>query len=253
MDFITPEEVGITTHATTGPRPAPQPNGRPHCITLEQGRPVTSDQQRKQNMQEHDSNMPKISEPGLDESKLPYKAQSRPRRIACGKRLFRMETAERHSDLHPRTGRETEVETAAVSTTSGTTATDHQAEHTSDAQVQKRRRTSPLADYVPSTKSGPWDQKQCLRSQQSKCRLARGPRRQMRRKAIQITKGTKDKLSERMAQLKAIRQSSLQRCAQRANWTVLSKKAQGHRRTSKADAITERTVLERERFDNCAA
>ena len=155
LDLITPEEVGITTHATTGPRPAPQPNGRPHCITLEQGRPVTSDQQSKQNMQEHDSNMPKISEPGLDESKLPYKAQSRPRRIACGKRLFRMETAERHSDLHPRTGRETEVGTAAVSTTSGTTATDHQAEHTSDAQVQKRRRTSPLADYVPSTKMWP--------------------------------------------------------------------------------------------------
>jgi len=45
LDFITPKEVGITTHATTGPRPAPQPNRRPHCITLEQGRPVTSDQQ----------------------------------------------------------------------------------------------------------------------------------------------------------------------------------------------------------------
>ena len=33
-------------------------------------------------------------------------------------------------------------------------------------------------------------------------------------KAIQITKETTDELSERMAQLKAIRQSSLQRCAQ---------------------------------------
>ena len=70
-----------------------------------------------------------------------------------------METAKRHSDLHPRTERETEVGTAAVSTTSGTTATDHQAEHTSDAQVQKRRRTSPLADYVPSTKMWPMGSK----------------------------------------------------------------------------------------------
>jgi len=160
LDYITPEEVGITTHATTGPpRPAPQPNGRPHCITLEQGRPVTCDQQSKQKMQEHDSNMPKICEPGLDESKLPYKAQSRPRRIACGKRLFRMETAERHSDLYPRTGRETEAGTAAVSTTSGTTATNHQAEHILDAQVQKRRRTSSLPDYVLSTKMWPMGSK----------------------------------------------------------------------------------------------
>ena len=70
-----------------------------------------------------------------------------------------METAERHSDLHPRTGRETEVGTAAVSTTSGTTATDHQAEHTSDAQVQKRRHTNPLPDYVPSTKMWPMGSK----------------------------------------------------------------------------------------------
>ena len=59
----------------------------------------------------------------------------------------------------PELGRETEVGTAAVSTTSGTTATDHQAEHTSDAQVQKRRRTSPLPDYVPSTKMWPMGSK----------------------------------------------------------------------------------------------
>ena len=37
LDFITPEELVITTHATAGPRPAPQPNGRIHCTTLEQG------------------------------------------------------------------------------------------------------------------------------------------------------------------------------------------------------------------------
>ncbi len=70
-----------------------------------------------------------------------------------------MEKTERHSDLHPRTGRETEEGTAAGSTTRVTTATDHQAEDTSDAQVQKRRRTNPLPDYVPSTKMWPMGSK----------------------------------------------------------------------------------------------
>ena len=99
--FITPGEVGITTQATTRPRPALQANEGPQCIRSDQERSVTSDQESKQNVQEHHSDMPKIIEPALDESKLPHEAQQqqRPRRIACGKRLFSMETAERPSDL----------------------------------------------------------------------------------------------------------------------------------------------------------
>jgi len=127
-------------------------------------------------MQEHDSNMPKISEPGLDESKLPYKAQSRPRRIACGKRLFRME---RHSDLHPRTGRKTEVGTAAV------VGQQPQTTKLSTLRMHKCKKDGAQSRWLimyQAPKCSPWDQKQCLRSQQSKCRLARGPRRQMRRK-----------------------------------------------------------------------
>jgi len=131
---------------------------------------------REQKMQEHDSNMPKISEPGLDESKLPYKAQSRPRRIACGKRLFRME---RHSDLHPRTGRKTEVGTAAV------VGQQPQTTKLSTLRMHKCKKDGAQSRWLimyQAPKCSPWDQKQCLRSQQSKCRLARGPRRQMRRK-----------------------------------------------------------------------
>jgi len=157
LDFITPGEVGITTRATTGPRPAPQANERPQCIRLDQERHVTSDQQSKQNVQEHDSDMPKIPEPVLDESQLPHEAQQqqRPRRIACGKRLFRMETAERPSDLHLETRREMEAGTAVVSTNQETTATDHLAKHASDARLQKRRRTNPLPDYIPNTRMWP--------------------------------------------------------------------------------------------------
>ncbi|DBB03030.1 TPA: hypothetical protein ACH3X1_013428 [Trebouxia sp. C0004] len=101
--------------------------------------------------------MPKILEPALDESKLPHEAQQqqRPRRVACGKRLFRIETAERPFDLHPETRRETEAGTAIVSTNQETTATDHLAKHASDAQLQKRRRTNPLPDYIPNTKMWP--------------------------------------------------------------------------------------------------
>jgi len=147
LDFITPKEVGITTRATTGPRPAPQANEQPQCIRLDQERPVTSDQQSKQNVQKHHSDMPKILEPALDESKLPHEAQQqqRPRRIACGKRLFRMETIERPSDLHPETRREREAETAVVITNQETTATDHLAKHASDAQLQKKTAHKPLA------------------------------------------------------------------------------------------------------------
>jgi len=157
LDFITPGEVGITTRATTGPRPARQANKRPQCIRLDRERPVTSDQQSKQKVQEHDSDMPKILKPASDESKLPYEAQQqqRPRRIACGKRLFRMETAERPSDLHPKTRRATEAGTAVINTNQETTATDHLAEHASDAQLQKRRRTNPLPDYIPHTRMWP--------------------------------------------------------------------------------------------------
>lgn len=63
LDFITPGEVSITTQATTRPRRAPQANERPQCIRLHQERSVTSDQQSKQNVQEHHSDMPKIFEP----------------------------------------------------------------------------------------------------------------------------------------------------------------------------------------------
>ena len=101
--------------------------------------------------------MPKILEPALDESKLPHEAQQqqRPRRIACGKRLFRMETAERPPDLHPETRREMEAGTADVSTDQETTATDHLAKNASDAQLQKRRRTNPLPNYIPNTRMWP--------------------------------------------------------------------------------------------------
>ena len=108
-------------------------------------------------MQKHHSDMPKTIELALDESKLPHEAQQqqRPRRIACGKRLFRMETAERPSDLHPETRREMKAGTVVVITNQETTATDHLAKHASDAKLQKRRRTDPLPDYIPNTRLWP--------------------------------------------------------------------------------------------------
>ena len=66
-----------------------------------------------------------------------------------------METAERPSNLHHETSRETEAGIAAASTNWGTTATDHPAKHTSDAQLPKRRRTNPLPDYIPNTTMWP--------------------------------------------------------------------------------------------------
>ena len=48
-----------------------------------------------------------------------------------------------------------EAGTAVVSTNQETTATDHLAKHVSDAQIQKRRRTNPLPDYVPTTRMWP--------------------------------------------------------------------------------------------------
>ncbi|DBA92035.1 TPA: hypothetical protein ACH3X2_003760 [Trebouxia sp. C0005] len=101
--------------------------------------------------------MPKILEPALDEPKLPCKSQrqQRPRRIACGKRLWRMETAEKPSDLQPDTRKETEAETAAVNTNWGVTATQHPAKHTPDARLPKKRRTDPLLAYMPKTKMWP--------------------------------------------------------------------------------------------------
>ncbi len=119
-------------------------------------------------MQKHHSDMPKVLEPALDESKLPHEAQQqqRPRRIACGKRLFRMETTERPYDLHPETRREMEAETAVVST-------NHLAKHASDVPLQKRRRTNPLPDYIPNTRLWPigsdtMSQKPAVKRQTSK-------------------------------------------------------------------------------------
>lgn len=105
-------------------------------------------------MQKHHSDMPKTIELALDESKLPHEAQQqqRPRRIACGKRLFIMETAERPSNLHPETRREMKAGTVVVITNQEATATDHLAKHASDAKLQKRRRTDPLPDYIPNSR-----------------------------------------------------------------------------------------------------
>ncbi|KAL0018082.1 hypothetical protein WJX77_010035 [Trebouxia sp. C0004] len=282
LDFITPGEVGITTRATTGPRPAPQANQRPQCIRLDQESPVISDHQSKQDVHEHDSDMPKILEPALDESKLPREAQQqqRPRRIAYGKRLFRMEAAERPYDPHPETRRETEAGTAVVNTNQETTATDHLAEHAPDAQLQKRRRTNPLPDHVPNTKMWPIGSKTVSqkpavkrqtskRTKQAEAQNCDVHNRRKKRRAVNEDGSTGSHGTKQHAKVcKQLRGHSrlapkiseaslcLDRAERLTKPQILGKRRSAHPRgtrgTSKRDAVIERPLLERKRPHNCA-
>jgi len=282
LDF-TPGEVGITTRATIRPRPAPQANERPQCIRLDQERPVTSDQQSKQSVQKHHSDMPKILELALDESKLPHEAQQQqtPRRTGCGKRLFRMETTGRPSDLHPETRREIEAGIVAVSTNQETTATDHLAKAASDAQLQKRRRTNPLPDYIPNTRMWPIgsetvSQKPAVHRQTNK-RTKKAEtqncdvhNKRKKRQAVNEDGSTGSHVTKQPAKvctkIKGTQQTSTKdirsffvfgqgREAHKATdtgQTVRTQEAQGTRGISKRDAVIERPLLECKRPDNCA-
>jgi len=174
LEYTTPDRVCITAQSTVGWRKRQQGQvARKQCIDLV----GEQDQWGKEKLTKHELNksrphepvsirpsllrsaLDKVSrpEPAEDKPKLCELAKSRPaqgnlRQIACGKRLFRMESKEGINDIPSRPRREAETLVVGVNAAEETTATVNPVERTEDAHMRKRRRTNPAPDHVPNTK-----------------------------------------------------------------------------------------------------
>ncbi len=173
MEYTTPDKVCITMQSTVGWRKRQGQVARKQCIDFV----GAQNQWGKEKLPEHESSksrphepvsirpsllrsaLDKVSmpEPAKDKPKLCEPAECRPsegslRRIACGKRLFRIESNKGINDMPSRPRREAETTVVGVNAAEETVATGNLVERTKDAHMHKRRRTNPAPDHVPSTK-----------------------------------------------------------------------------------------------------